>query len=335
MDMEMIQFHPTTLRGSNRLLSEAARGEGAHLINSSGERFMKRYAPEKMELASRDVVTRAEAMEIREGRGVLGNSVYIDFRHLDPETIKTKMPEMRKNALELLGIDLIREPVPVQPAQHYTMGGVVTDADGRSGLSGLFAAGECSCVSVHGANRLGGNSLMDTLVFGKRSGAAALKYVKGRVFQAPAPQATKKEEDRAAAWMKDAGRSPREIRMDMGRLMDDLAGPFRDAAMLGKAQEGLTRLAREKMALGEHDRVFNAELQEAYEVLFMLALARCIVLSAVTRTESRGAHFRTDHPKRDDRNWLKHIVCRRSESGPELGFQDVRMTRWKPVERSY
>ncbi len=339
MDMEMIQFHPTTLRGSNKLLSEAARGEGAYLLNSKGERFMKGYAHDKMELASRDVVTRAEAMEIKEGRGVLGDSVYIDFRHLDPEVIMTRVPDMRKNALELLGIDLLREPVPVQPGQHYTMAGIATDNDCRSGISGLFAAGECACVSVHGANRLGGNSLMETLVFGRRAGISALAYIAGKDFGEIGQGAVAKEEKRKKEWIANTGkkgaRMPREIRMEMGKAMDDHAGPFRDASSLEAGRKALDALRKETVMVSEHSGVFNAELEAAYELSFMLELAGCIVESALARKESRGAHFRTDFPERDDRNWLKHITCERGAEGPKLGYRDVRVTRFKPVARHY
>ncbi len=339
MDMEMIQFHPTTLRGSNKLLSEAARGEGAYLINSKGERFMKRYAPDKMELASRDVVTRAEAMEIKEGRGVLGDSVYIDFRHLDPELIMTRVPDMRKNALDLLGIDLLEEPVPVQPGQHYTMAGIATDNDCRSTVAGLFAAGECACVSVHGANRLGGNSLMETLVFGRRAGLGALSYIEGKAFGTIGKGILEGEEKRKKAWIANTGMKgaamPRQVRQKMGKAMDDHAGPFRDAASLGEGRAAIARLEKEAVMVSEHSGVFNAELEEAYELSFMLRLAGCIVESAIARTESRGAHWRTDFPQRDDRAWLKHVTCAKGAGGPTLGYRDVRVSRFKPVPRHY
>ncbi len=339
MDMEMIQFHPTTLRGSNKLLSEAARGEGAYLINSKGERFMKRYAPDKMELASRDVVTRAEASEIMAGRGVLGDSVAIDFRHLDPEIIRTKVPDMRKNALELLGIDLLKEPVPVQPGQHYTMAGIRTDNDCRTGIAGLFAAGECSCVSVHGANRLGGNSLLETLVFGRRAGISALAYVKGKSFSEVDPALLERERERKKKWISNTSargaKMPREIRIALGAMMDDCAGPFRDAKMLAKGGRILSKLAGETVMVAEHSGVFNAELEAAYELSYMLDIAGCILASAATRKESRGAHYRNDFPKRDDGGWLKHILCTRGGSGPRLGYRPVAITRFKPVARHY
>jgi succinate dehydrogenase / fumarate reductase flavoprotein subunit len=335
MDMEMVQFHPTTLRGSNKLLSEAARGEGAYLINSKGERFMKRYAPQKMELASRDVVSRAEATEIMEGRGVLGDSVYLDFRHLDPEIINTRVPDIRKNALELVGIDITKDPVPVQPGQHYTMAGIATDIDCRTNIEGLFAAGECACLSVHGANRLGGNSLMETFVFGKRAGISAYEYVNGRSFEPIGETVTKIEEERSKRWMNNKGRLVRQVRMDMGRIMDDFVGPFRDAKMLEKARTEIAKLKKEPIAVSEHAKIFNAELQAAYELWFMLELAECTVLSAIERKESRGAHTRTDYPKRDDRNWLKHIVCTKGDSKPEISYRPVKITKYKPEERHY
>ena len=376
MDMEMVQFHPTTIRGTNKLLSEAARGEGAYLINAKGERFMKRYAPDKMELASRDVVSRAEATEIMQGRGVLGDSVYLDFRHLDPEIIMSRVPDIRKNALDLLGIDIIHDPVPVQPGQHYTMAGVATDIDCKTDIPGLFAAGECACVSVHGANRLGGNSLMETLVFGRRAGMSALAYAKNSSFDAVDGKLIKQEEQRAKVWIenskefesfapqsksiensKNSELMPRDIRIKMGKVMDDFVGPFRDGKMLETAKKEIAKLKKEyeNVAVTERSSVFNAELQAAYEVSFMLELAECIVASAMHRTESRGAHTRTDYPKRDDKNWLKHIVCYKQEAigsrqdgsrveavggrveggGPRIVYRDVKITKWKPVERKY
>jgi len=344
MDMEMVQFHPTTIRGTNKLLSEAARGEGAYLINAKGERFMKRYAPDKMELASRDVVSRAEATEIMQGRGVLGDSVYLDFRHLDKEIIMSRVPDIRKNALDLLGIDIIHDPVPVQPGQHYTMAGIATDVDCKTEIAGLFAAGECACVSVHGANRLGGNSLMETLVFGRRAGISALNYAKNASFDAIDDKLLKQEELRAKKWTDNSKKSelmPRDIRLKMGKIMDDFVGPFRDAKMLETARKEIAKLKKdfENVAVTEHSDVFNAELQAAYEVSFMLELAECVVASAMHRTESRGAHTRTDYPKRDDK-WLKHILCycngpSAMNHGPRLAYRDVKITKWKPVERKY
>ncbi len=340
MDMEMVQFHPTTLRGPNKLLSEAARGEGAYLINSKGERFMKRYAPEKMELATRDLVARAEATEIMEARRVLIDSVYLDFRHMDPEIIMSKVPDIRKNALELIGVDILHEPVPVQPGQHYTMAGVAVDVDCRTSIPGLFAAGECACVSVHGANRLGGNSLMETMVFGRRAGQSVLEYIKGKSFGKVDQAAFENEEARSTAWMVNASKSglmPRDIQAKLGKVMDDYVGPFRDANMLAKAQQEIALLKRQfaNVAVTEHSKVFNAELQAAYEVAGMLELAECTAASAAHRTESRGAHCRTDYPKRDDNNWLKHIICTNSVGGPMLSYRAVKITSFQPVERHY
>ncbi|MFN7991007.1 MAG: FAD-dependent oxidoreductase [Candidatus Micrarchaeia archaeon] len=335
MDMEMVQFHPTTLRGSNKLLSEAARGEGAYLINSEGERFMERYAPGKMELASRDVVSRAEATEIMEGRGVSGDSVLLDFRHLDRERIMSRVPDIWKNALELAGIDITKDPVPVQPGQHYTMAGIATDIDCRTGISGLFAAGECACVSVHGANRLGGNSLMETLVFGRRAGISALSYISGKDHAGTRDDQVRREEERARSWMKNSGRITRLMRMEMGAAMDGHAGPFRDGTMLEEGLRKIRRLKAERISVSEHSQVFNAELQAAFELRFMLDLAECTVISAAERKESRGAHSRTDFPERDDRNWLKHIICVKAEGGPALSYRPVDISRFKPVERHY
>ncbi len=342
MDMEMIQFHPTTIRGTNKLLSEAARGEGAYLINAKGERFMKRYAPDKLELASRDVVSRAEATEIMEGRGVLGDSIYLDFRHLDREVVMSRVPDIRKNALELLGIDILHDPVPVQPGQHYTMAGIATDTDGKTEIQGLFAAGECACVSVHGANRLGGNSLMETLVFGRRAGMSALQYVKGRTKSSAHvdKKSIEMEELRIKKWIEESKKSelmPRDIQKKLGMVMDRYVGPFRDANMLQTARHEIGALKNEfgKVAVTEHSGVFNSEVTRAYEVYFGLLIAKCMAKSASCRTESRGAHYRTDYPKRDDRNWLKHITCRKDGEEVEIGYRPVSIARFDPVERHY
>lgn len=335
MDMEMMQFHPTTLRGSNKLLSEAARGEGAYLINSLGERFMKKYAPQKMELASRDVVSRAEATEISQGRGVFGDSVYLDFRHMDPHIIMSKVPDIRKNGIELAGIDILKDPIPVQPGQHYTMGGIRTDTDGKSNIGGLFAAGECACVSVHGANRLGGNSLMETLVFGRRAAKSALKYIQNSI-NSVINQNNEFEEEKIKKWIKnEKGKMPREIRIELGKIMDNYVGPFRNEEMLKTAYFEIEKLNSTKLFVSEHNDIFNAELQAAYEISFMLSLAKCIVISALDRKESRGAHTRLDYPKRDDKNFLKHIICTKNIDGPKITYKEVNIESIKPVERHY
>ena len=340
MDMEMVQFHPTTLTGPNVLLSEASRGEGAHLINSKGERFMKNYAPEKMELAPRDIVSRSIAREIQAGRGIDGDSVYLDYRHLDKEIIMSKLPDMRQKGIELVGVDILHNPIKIQPGQHYTMAGVATDVNCKTEVDGLFAAGECACVSVHGANRLGGNSLMETLVFGRRAGISALDYIKNKNFESIDQKLVQKEEKRAKDWINNSKKTelmPRNIRIKMGKVMDDFVGPFRDAKMLETAIKKIHELKKEfsKVAVTEYSNVFNFELQSAYETMFMLELAECTAMSAIHRTESRGAHFRTDYPKRDDKNWLKHIVCHSSENGPKLSYRKVKLGIFEPVERHY
>lgn len=336
MDMEMVQFHPTTLRGPNKLLSEAARGEGAYLINANGERFMKKYAPEKMELASRDVVSRAEAIEIKEGRGTYGDSVLLDFRHLKEDEIMTKVPDIWKNALELVGIDIRKDPVPVQPGQHYTMGGIAVSIDCSSTLNGLFAAGECSCLSVHGANRLGGNSLMETLVFGRIAGQSALNYINNKSFGKIDEKILKAETERISKWMNNNNApSPREVRLKMGKIMDEKVGPFRDENMLCEALEAINKLIEEGMHVSENSKVFNSELQIAYENYFMLRLAQCTIISAIERKESRGAHTRTDYPKRDDKNFLTHMLCTISNNGPKVSHRPVKITKYEPKERKY
>ncbi|HLC69290.1 MAG TPA: FAD-dependent oxidoreductase [Candidatus Bilamarchaeaceae archaeon] len=340
MDMEMIQFHPTTLIRSNKLLSEAARGEGAYLINVKGERFMKRYAPDKMELAPRDIVSRAITKEIMEGRGVNGDSVHLDFRHMDPDYVMKRLPDMHKNALELSGIDLLKDPVPVQSGQHYTMAGIACNTDAETGLSGLFVAGECANVSVHGANRLGGNSLMETLVFGRRAGKNALKYIKRKTFSRPSDTKEKLHEKKFRQWMapKKDEFSARVLRIEMGAIMDTFVGPYRDGNMLkGAVQKisGLRSRFDENIRVMESAKAFNAELRDAVELDFMLDLAYAIAYSALHRTESRGAHYRTDYPERDDKNWLKHILLYRTAVEPRIAYRPVKITRLQPKERKY
>jgi succinate dehydrogenase / fumarate reductase flavoprotein subunit len=339
MDMEMVQYHPTTLAGSGFLMTEAARGEGAYLLNSLGERFMKKYAPNKMELAARDVTSRAEATEIAEGRGIDGN-VLLDLRHLGPDVILHKLPQIHEMAMDYLGIDMIKDPVPVRPGMHYQMGGVKTDVDGASPLPGLYAAGECACVSVHGGNRLGANSLLDTIVFGRRSGKASAEYAKQTAPTTSGEELLKSEQQR----LKDlldrpyTGETNAGLRLELATMMDKLVGLYRDEAGLKQAIDEIAGFKEryKTVAVGDKSRIFNQALTFSLELGYMLDCGDAIARSALIRTESRGAHTRTDYPDRNDAEWLKHILLtRHGEGEPEVSYLPVTITRWTPEVRSY
>ena len=339
MDMEMVQYHPTTLKGSGFLMTEAARGEGAYLLNKDGERFMKRYAPKMMELASRDVVSRAETIEIAEGRGIDGN-VLLDLRHLGREVIMSKLPQIHEIALDFLGIDMVTDPVPVRPGMHYIMGGVKTDTQGATPLAGLYAAGECACVSVHGGNRLGANSLLDTLVFGRRSGVASSEYARSVPTPTGGDEFLAAEQRRIAALMTRpyTGETHARLRLELGMLMDAKVGVYRDEAGLQEALVGVQRLKEryQSVAVGDKSRVYNQALTFVLELGYMLDCAEATVHGAITRKESRGAQSRTDYPERNDAEWLKHVVLRYQDGqAPALDYQPVTITKWPPQERTY
>jgi succinate dehydrogenase / fumarate reductase flavoprotein subunit len=341
MDMEMVQYHPTTLKGTGFLMTEGARGEGAYLTNKDGERFMQRYAPKMMELASRDVVSRAEAVELAEGRGVDG-CVYLDMRHLGAALIHKKLPQIHEIALNFLGLDMVDHPIPIRPGMHYIMGGVKTDVDGATPVPGLYAAGECACVSVHGGNRLGANSLLDTLVFGRRSGAHAAGYVKNVTPTKAGEEFLQAEQARIRALLDRPykGETHARLRLELGVSMDENVGVFRDEAGLTK-QLGKIRELRERygsVAVQDKGRVYNQALTSALELGYLLDCAEATVLGAIERRESRGAQSRTDYPKRDDANWLKHILVTRgaeADQAPSVSYQPVTITKWQPMERTY
>ena len=338
MDMEMVQYHPTTLKSNGVLITEAARGEGAYLINADGERFMERYAPNMMELASRDVVSRAEQTEINEGRGLDG-CVLLDLRHLGREKIHERLQYINEVSMDFLGIDLAEQPVPVRPGMHYQMGGVKTDVDGATTLPGLYAAGECACVSVHGGNRLGANSLLDTIVFGRRSGEAAAIYSR-ETARADVPESRLSlDEDLIKALLdrQDNGDTPAAIRLELGTTMNDYVAVFRTIEGMQTALEKIRSLSEryETVPVQDKGHVFNTNLIATLELGFMLECAETIVVSALERKESRGAHFMTEFPQRDDENWLKHIMVRQSPDGPQLDYVPVTITQWEPQVRSY
>ena len=339
MDMEMIQYHPTTLAGLGLLITEGARGEGAHLYNAEGERFMEKYAPNKMELASRDVVSRAEQTEIDEGRGFPDGTVALDITVVPRKRIHEALREIVNVGRDFAGVDITREPIHIKPGNHYVMGGVKTDIHGRTPIPGLYAAGEVACVSVHGGNRLGANSLLDTLVFGRRSGAHAAAAVKGLPVSEP-PRAALRDEERMIddiVRRDGGGRRVSEIKAELGQTMDKYVAVFRDEDGLHIALEIVRRLKDEaaNVAIDDKGSVFNQDVLGALELQFMLDNAECSVVSAIERRESRGAQYRTDYPRRNDDEWLKHINVAPNGDEPDISYSEVTMTQWEPQERTY
>jgi succinate dehydrogenase / fumarate reductase flavoprotein subunit len=340
MDMEMIQYHPTTLAGKGFLITEGARGEGAHLLNAKGERFMETYAPNKMELASRDVVSRAEQTEIMEGRGFPDGTVALDITVVPRKRIHEALREIVLVGRDFAGVDITQEPIHIKPGNHYTMGGVKTDIEGRTNVPGLYAAGEVACVSVHGGNRLGANSLLDTLIFGRRSGVDAATRAKAHGSATPSRAVLREEESQVAEIIgreNGSGRRVSEIRRDLGQTMDENVAVFRDAEGLESALETVRRLKEEAASCYIDDRgsVFNQDLLGAIELGYMLDNAECTCVAAIHRTESRGAQYRTDFSERNDEEWLKHIDLSQDTEGPEISYSEVTITEWQPQERTY
>jgi len=345
MDMEMVQYHPTTLVENGLLITEGARGEGAVLLNSEGERFMERYAPNKMELASRDVVSRAEQTEILEGRGVGANKdgIYLDITKVPRKRTLEALREIVNIGKDFAGVDITREPIMIRPGQHYIMGGVKTDVNGATSIEGLYAAGEVACVSVHGGNRLGANSLLDTLIFGRRAGEHAAKRASSMAM--PEAGETKRHEDEAEieqilARGRDGSPTPRrvsEIKAELGATMNQYVAVYRDEEGLQHAREVVSRLKEESGSayVDDHGTVFNQDVLGAIELGYMLDCAEAIVVAAIERKESRGAQFRTDYPERKDDEWLKHIDITRGADGPEVSYSPVTITQWQPEERKY
>jgi succinate dehydrogenase / fumarate reductase, flavoprotein subunit len=340
MDMEMIQYHPTTLAGNGLLITEAARGEGAWLLNAKGERFMETYAPNKLELASRDVVSRAEQTEINEGRGFPDGTVALDVTKVPRRRTLESLSEIVNIGRDFAGVDITREPIHIRPGQHYIMGGVKTDVDGQTTIPGLYAAGEVACVSVHGGNRLGANSLLDTLIFGRRSGEHAARIA----LQMPMPNTPNSRLDAAEAAIaaimnrKQGGRRVAAIKNELGETMNQYVAVFRDADGLNKAHEIVRRLMEEapEAAIDDHGSVFNQDVIAAIELGYMLDCAEAIVVASIERKESRGAQFRTDFPERNDAQWLKHIdISVNGADVPKVSYSEVTITRWQPEERTY
>ncbi len=358
-DMEFSQFHPTGLAGLGILLSEAARGEGGILRNADGERFMERYAPTIKDLAPRDIVARSMANEVREGRGAGPNKDYVllDLTHLEPEHIDAKLPDITEFARTYLGVEPYTEPIPVFPTAHYIMGGVPTNVEAEvlrnneDIVPGLYAAGEVACVSVHGSNRLGTNSLLDINVFGRRAGIAAAEYAsRADYVELPENPEALVTAELKAMLARDVGERVADIRRDLQETMDADVQVFRTAETLQKAQAEVQELQQRynRVSVQDKGKRFNTELMEAFELGFMLDLAESVIAAALNREESRGGHYREDFPARDDENWMKHTMVYRVEDeggetdaagiAPhhfEIDYKPVVVTRYQPMERNY
>jgi len=340
-DMEFVQFHPTGLVPSGVLITEGARGEGGYLINVNGERFMKRYAPEKMELAPRDVVSRAEQTEILEGRGLqgpYGPYIALDLRHLGEEKINERLPLIRDVAIKLGGVDPVKEFIPIRPAAHYSMGGIKANIKAETPISGLYASGECSCLSLHGANRLGTNSTAECLVFGAVSGEEAAKHALSTSFHEFSQDKLMAEEKRVSDIA--AGNGDERIaviRDEMKHVMYEKAWIYRRGDQLQIAMKEIKQLKErfKNIKVEDKGKSFNTDLLNALQLQNMLDLAEVTVTCALPRNESRGAHSRTDYPKRDDQNWLKHTLAYYTKDGPRLEYIPVTITKWQPVARTY
>lgn len=339
-DMEFVQFHPTTLYGTNILITEGVRGEGGYLVNKDGERFMKRYSPHQLDLAPRDIVARAIQTEINEGRGFEGGYVHLELRHLGAEKIQEGLPGIRQIAIDFANIDPIEKPIPVQPGQHYSMGGVASNKNCETSILGFYVCGECSCISVHGANRLGGNSLLETLVFGKISGENAEKFANSSTFgeKELIERAIEEEKKKISVLLeRKVGEEFFKIRDELKTILDEKAGIFRNEEDLTRALEKIRELKARygNVYVRNKGTIFNQELVNVIELEGMLDVAHAICSGAKARKESRGSHFRLDYPVRDDTNWLKHTIITFAPDGARIDYKSVNLKMFAPKPREY
>ena len=341
-DLEFVQFHPTSLFGKNILITEGARGEGGYLVNNQGKRFMEDYAPASMELAPRDIVARAIQIEVDGGRGYEKEYVHLDLRHIGAEMIKKRLPGIREICHNFAALDPIDTPIPIQPAQHYSMGGIDVDASCASPVEGFFAAGECACVSVHGANRLGGNSLLDTVVFGKVAGEEASRRMKNLSGSKRAEKLLQDEvlklKNQIVSWHgRDSGIKVHRLLDRLKNIMSDRVGIFRNKKELASALQEIAMVRddyKEAFISGDCLR-YSQELVNIIEFASMLDLAEVITLGGLNREETRGSHYRTDFPKRNDKDWLKHTLICLENGKPRSSYADVKIDKYEPKERKY
>ncbi len=342
-DMEFVQFHPTTLYGTNILITEGARGEGGILINKNGERFMKNYAPNSLDLAPRDVVARAIDTEIGEGRGFKGGYVHLDLRHLGAELIKERLPGIRQISIDFAGVDPINEPIPIQPGQHYSMGGIDADKDGKTSLKGFYAAGECACISVHGANRLGGNSLLETVVFGRLVGDAIIEeifkgpYKKQENLETVQKAITKIDSKLKIILSRKTSENQFKIKESLNKTMYSKFGIFRDRLVMEKGILEIEEIKKKlsQVKIDNKELALNQAIIRLLELEYLVQLAETVAFAAIKREESRGSHTRTDYPSRDDKKFLKHTLTSLQNKKISVSYKPVVLGMFKPQERVY